>query len=232
MGVKYNTELFDLLKDLTSINNQVIIEREEGNVLVRRADVESTIAYQLKAPGEYFEFDNEKVGFYNYVEFYQSLKALSNTPELEIEEKRIVFKDNNSKGEYSLSDPESLQKSPKSINFKDPDVKMNLASADLGDLIKWISLTNAKKAQIYGSGNKLTIKIFSQIHDNNFEKTFDVERLNESDEEIDFVIFSDTFEKLPSKRDYTMEIRAQGFVKISLVDENIKLDVFTGRVKS
>ncbi len=60
--VQYNSELFDLVKDLTSINTQVIFEKdEEGNVVVRRADSESTIAYELRAPREYFDFNENGV---------------------------------------------------------------------------------------------------------------------------------------------------------------------------
>jgi len=93
-----------------------------------------------------------------------------------------------------------------------------------------INLIKPKKAQITTKGNKATIKIFNNLHDNTFEKTFKVDNI--TDKEIDFVIFSDTFDQFPMKRNYVFEIKENGFVKISLVDENMSLDVYTARIKS
>jgi len=230
--VQYNAELFDLLKDLTSIDTNVVFEKDDkGNIVVRRADSESTIAYQLKAPKDYFDFDEEQIAFYNYPEFYQYLKAFAQ-PEMSIGEKKITIVDGNSKTEYLLSNPETIQAGPKTINFKDPDVRINLSAMELDELLKMIGLINSKKAQVIGNGESITIKVFNNLHDNTFEKTFKVENLSKFKEDIDFVMFSDTFKNLPPKRDYVVEIKAQGFIKISLVDEKISLDIFTGRVKN
>jgi len=38
--VNYKSELFDILKDLTSINNSVVFEKEEDRIIVRRSDTE------------------------------------------------------------------------------------------------------------------------------------------------------------------------------------------------
>jgi len=230
--VQYNAKLFDLLKDLTSINTNVVFEKDDkGNIVVRRADSESTIAYQLKAPKDYFDFDEEQIAFYNYPEFYQYFKAFTQ-PEMSIDEKKVRLVEGNSKTEYLLSNPETIPAGPKSINFKDPDVGINLSAAELDDLLKMIGLINSKKAQVFGNGNSITIKVFNNLHDNTFEKTFKVENLSKIKEDIDFVMFSDTFKNLPPKRDYVIEIKAQGFIKISLVDEKVSLDIFTGRVKN
>jgi len=230
--VQYNSELFDLLKDLTSINTQVVFEKdEEGKISVKRADSESTIAYQLKAPANYFEFEADQLAFYNYPEFYQYFKALGE-PELSINQKSITLKEGSSKTNYLLSNPESIPDGPKSINFKDPDVRIELSAEDLDELLKMIGLINSKKAEVTGNGEELTIKVFNNLHSNTFEKKFKAENLSEFNGEIDFVMFSTTFSNLPSKRNYVIEIKSQGFIKISLVDENIKLDIYTGRVKS
>lgn len=229
--VQYNIELFDLLKDLTAINANVVFEKDEdGSILVKRTDSATTIAYQLKAPIEYFEFKEEQIAFYNYPEFYQYFKALG-SPEMTISTNKITLIEGNSKTGYLLSNPESIPAGPKSINFKDADVKINLSSAELDELLKMISLINSKKTQVVGNGSSITFKVFNNVHDNTFEKTFVAENLSNLKDEIDFVMFSDTFKNLPPKRDYTIEIKAQGFIKISLVDTKISLDIYAGRVK-
>lgn len=229
--VQYNSELFDLLKDLTSINTQVIFEKDsDGNVLVRRADSESTIAYQLVAPKHYFDFQYDQIAFYNYPEFYNYFKALGE-PEIDIDQKSVILKSGSSKGSYLLSNPESIAAGPKSINFKDPDIRLRISSEELDELLKMIGLINSKKTQVFGDGKKITFKVFNNLHDNTFEKSFDIENLTNFDDEIDFIMFSDTFKNLPAKRDYVIEVKSQGFVRISLVDDNVSLDIYTGRVK-
>lgn len=229
--IDYKIELFDLLKDLTSINTQIVFEKEEDNIIVKRADSESTIAYKLSVSKDYFDFEDDQVAFYDYTNFYQYIKAFQN-PELFIDQKNLVIKSNNSKVSYLLSNPESIPAGPKSINFTSPDIRFNLTSADLNELLQMIGLINAKKAQLIGNGEKITIKIFNSLHENSFEKEFTVENLTKSNVDIDFVMFSDTFANLPGKRNYVVEIKSAGFTKISLEDKNIQLDIFTGRVKS
>jgi hypothetical protein len=230
--IKYSVELFDILKDLSSINQNVVFQKnDEGQIIIRRADSESTIAYELRAPSDFFDFGNDTVAFYNYPEFYQYFKALGE-PEMAISENKITLIVGNSKTGYLLSNPETISEGPKSINFKDPDVKINLSSAELDELLKMIGLINSKKTQVIGNGESITFKVFHNLHDNTFEKTFKVENLSDFKEEIDFVMFSETFKNLPPKRDYTIEIKSQGFIKISLVDEKIGLDIYTGRVKN
>ena len=229
--LQYNAELFDLLKDLTSIDSSVIFEKDDENIVVRRSDSESTIAYQLKAPKDFFDFGDDQVAFYAYLDFYQFLKSFTD-PEISIDGKKILIKGESSKTEYILSNPESIPNGPKTINFKDPDVRINLSSAELDELLRMIGLINSKKTQIIGNGDKITFKVFNNLHDNTFEKTFKVENLSNLKEDIDFVMFSDTFKNLPPKRDYVIEIKSQGFIKISLVDDKINLDIFTGRVKN
>jgi hypothetical protein len=229
-AVAYKSELFDVLKDLTAINNQVIFEKQDDKVMIRRSDAESTIAYQLLAPKEYFAFDEEKLAFYNYMEFYQYFRAI-NTPEIFIDGAKIFIKSGSAKVDYILSNPESIQAGPKSINFKSPDIKFCLSSADHDELMKMINLIKPKKAQITSNGENVKVKLFNNLHDNTFEKTFDIENVSKNKDEIDFVIFSETFENIPLKRDYTIEIKKEGFIKISLVDENLSLDIYTGKIK-
>jgi hypothetical protein len=230
--VEYNSEIFDLVKNLTLINSSIIFEKdEEGNVVVRRSDREQTVAYQLVAPNSYFDFDNEFIAFYEFIEFYNYFKAFTTKPEIYVDDLKLVMKNEGSKTDYLLSNPEVIDKGPKSINFTNPDIKFKINSSDLDEFIRMNGLIKPRKAKIFGNSEKITIKLFNNLHDNTFEKTFNVESFGDIDEEIDFVIFSDTLTYLPIKNDYSIEIKKQGFVKISLLDKNIKLDIYTGKVK-
>ena len=238
--VDYNIKLFDLIKDLTSITNQVVFEvgldddgNENDTIIVRRADAEATIAYMLSAPKECFDI-KDSVAFYNYTDFYNYLKLIG-TPDLGFAENNtLVLQGTNSKIEYVLSNPEGIKAGPKAINFKNPDIKFHLSSEDLDTIIKGISLIEPKKAKITSDGKTVSVKIFSnlQLHDNTFEKTFEVTEPTELDDPIEFVIFSSTFQNIPLKRDYNIEIQSRGFLKVSLIDDELSLGIFTGQVGS
>lgn len=234
--IKYNPELFDILRSLVSISNSVIIKKENNEIVIRKADADVTIAYNLIAPEDFFNFpvNNDDVTFYNYTEFYQYLKSFSN-PEIYIDNKKITLKENNSKIDYTLSNPESFDKKiPKSPNFGEADITFKLSHTDHDEIIKMITLIKPKRARIVGDSKKVTISIFNQNHDNSFEKVFDVINAAES-QEVDFLIFSDTFNHIPTKRDYSMNIKSSGqaaYLKVSLLNSDMKLDIYTGKVKS
>lgn len=230
--VRYNPEFFDILKDLVSISNSVIIKKEENKIVVRRTDIDVTIAYSLKAPIDYFDFPstNCDVTFYNYGEFYQYFKSF-NSPDIYIDNKKITLKENNSKIDYILSNPESFEKkSPKEPNFGNSDVSFKLLPKDHDEIIKMITLIKPKKARITSdSSKKVNVTIFNELHDNTFNKTFDVEM---GSADFDFFIFSDTFLHIPPKREYSVNIKTSGFIKFSLLNNSMNLDIFTGKIKS
>jgi hypothetical protein len=235
--VEFKQEIFDVVKDLSLINNSVIFSKsEEGDkILVKRKDIEQTIAYILEVPVDYFNFHTSDIAFYNYNEFYQYLKAFDN-PELKVDENKIYMLENNSKIDYILSDKESIAKegSINNVKFLNPDISIKLSSTDLDEIVKMNSLIRAKKAKLYGNlKDGISIKIFNNQHENSFEKTFAAEKIAEDfDGKVDFTIFSDMFTKIPQKRNYLIEIKKEGYIKISLIDENIKLSVYTGFVKN
>lgn len=233
MSIKYNSGLFDIVKDLTLINNSIIFNKSESSVIIKRRDPEKTIAYILEVPEEYFDFTGEEVAIYNYNEFYQFFKAF-NKPEILIDNAKIYLTEKNAKIDYMLANSEALAKEGvvKNINFTDPDFKIKISSVDLDEIVKMNALIKAKKAKITSTEKTISIRIFNTLHENSFEKEFEFENLTGTKDNIDFTIFSESFTKIPQKRDYVIEIKKEGFIKFQLIDEKIKLNVFTGFVKS
>lgn len=239
--IEYKEELFNIVKDLSLINNSIIFIKSEdkSKVLVKRRDIEQSIAYILEVPVSYFNFETEDVSFYNYNEFYQYINAFDN-PEIKMDNNKIYIYENNSKVNYILSDKESLAKEGilNNIKFENSVVKFNLSSSELDEIVKMSSLIRAKKAKIIVEGNTITVRVYSNQHENSFEKIFTKAELLDKNnnpivfsESIEFIIFSDIFNKIPQKKNYTVEIKKEGFIKIKLVDENINLSVYTGGVR-
>lgn len=229
--IEFHREVFDLVNDLCQINKSVIFEKENDNIIIKQMDAEKTIAYVLEAPKEYFNFGDDNIAFYNFPEFYQFFRTVENG-DLYKEENIIKLSNKNSKINYLLSNPESIGVTSKKPNLNDLDLRFLLTSNDLSEIIKMDSLIKAKRAQIYGNDSNITIKIHNDLCDNSFEKTYVIENLSGYTESFDFEIFSEHFSKLPSRKDYIVEIKRTGFVKFMLVnDNNLNLNIYTGSVK-
>lgn len=228
--IEYRKELFDIVNDLSQINNSVIFEKEDDKVVIKTVDAEKTIAYVLEAPKSFFDFEEEQIAFYNYNEFYQFFRAVE-AAEMKKTDKTITLCGHNSKISYLLSNPESIDSSSKRPSYANSDLKFNLPAYDLSEIIKMNSLIKAKRAKIYGDGKSINIRLYNDLHDNFFEKSYVVENLSGDEKEFNFAIFSEHFEKLPPKKDYVVEIKRTGFVKFALANNDINLNIYTGYVK-
>ena len=229
--IEYQREILDLVKDLTEINNSVIFEKDNNKVVVKRADAEVTLAYILEAPAKFLNYGDDQIAFYNYSEFYQFFNAFD-SPELKRVKNKLIISESNSKIEYLLSNPESITPGPKRIQFDSPDIKFVLNSSDLDEITKMNALISAKKAKIIGDTKSISVIIYNSLHENSFEKKFKIENLTGFKDNFEFVISSDLFSKVPQKKDYISEIKKEGFVKMSLNNEKIGLNIFTGYVQS
>jgi hypothetical protein len=219
-------EYFDLINELSTINKSIIFNREEDKISVKRKDQEKSIAYTLVCDKECFDID-ESIGFYDFVEFYRFLKAID-SPEIKKGDNRFILTKENSKLNYLFSNIEAIDEGPKEIKFPDYDYKFLLTKDALYELVKMHNNIKSKVASLSHKDGIITVKFFKDEFDNSFVKTFDAEVKN--NEEFDFSINSDLFEKLP-KRDYTVYIKNPGYIKIKLNHETFDLNIYTSRLK-
>lgn len=232
--IEYKPEFLDLVKDLTQISMSVIFEKNEtgDSVVAKRRDSEKVWSYILKAPIDYFKFDNKEVSFYKYMEFYQFFKSM-NSPKMKIDGQNIYLISDKSRIEYNLVNTEAIKDAGKDsgrfnkLNFDNPDFKFAFTTSNHDEIVKMLSLIKAERVRIHGNNKEINFKIFSQKHQDIFETHFEIENLTGFTDDIDFVILSDTFLKIPPKRNYSVEVKKDGFIKFHLIDTNISLDIFT-----
>lgn len=227
-AISYNKDLFDFVSNLMSINNSIAFERVGDRVVVRKSDKNRTLPYILSVPSEYFDIE-ETVAFYKYDHFYKFLSTLKD-PNLTIKEDKMVISGKGIRVNYMLSDPEGIINGPKKVDFDDWDVRFALTKEDLEEIVKINSLVKGTKAKISCQGNKVLVTIYSNGSDNSFEKEFEAERISDDDNDFEFVILSNRFESLPSKRDYTMDISSKNFIRLSLIHEEIEFNLYSGDV--
>lgn len=232
-NVSYKEEIFELVHELRLIENAVIFDKDEKeeNVFVKRINAEKNMAYILKAPISYFDFSGSRIAFYNFEEFYQFFKFM-NRPEIKMDDTKIVMLKDNSKMNYMLSNPDVVKPNIKNVGFVDPQLSFKLTSERLEKITGLMSPIKPKRAKIEWDGERIAVTVFSKEHNNNYVDFFDADILQDDKEKFDFLIFFDTFTKLPAKKNYTVEIKSDGWSKYSLIGGDIQLDIYAGKAVS
>jgi hypothetical protein len=224
--LKFNKEFLDLVNRLTTINTQIIFEKENDKVLVSRFNPAKSIAYQLRVPKESFDFAEDKIAMYNYPGFYQ-LFSVCKTPVINQTENTLIIADGKSKINYLLSNLENIQVGPKKNTFADPTVSFDFTEEEMKNIRKMISLIQADYVKFIIKDNNLTVKLFNNSHDNSYEK--EIELKTKATENFEMIINSEVFTIIP-ENPYTIDIKKEGVIRISYVKDNIDLKIYTAEI--
>jgi hypothetical protein len=239
MDIEYRPELLNLVSDLTKITPEVIIGYSEKDdcVCISKADANELLAYILKAPKEFFDY-KETIGFYEFPEFYGRFKTFK-APIISIDGSQILMHENGGRMGYKLSNVEPLKKGPTVVEFGDPEYEFELSKDSLMSIVKACNLLQADIAYFTCDRQGVSIKLTCDMNSNQteeldmYEKSFELIEVDEdvtSEEPIKFKIFSDIFEKLPPRRDYILRIAPPGYITVTLKDENMELNIYTGNI--
>jgi hypothetical protein len=232
VDIKFNAGYLELIKNLTSISPGIIFVRDEETkkIVVARTNKGRSIFFKVEAPEDYFTFSGDKVAFYNFGEFYQLIGAFG-ASKLSQTDNKIVIESAIGRINYVLSAPETLSKSPTKVNITDPDIVFNLSAENLAELKKINSLMNAKYANITNVSSAVTFKLFNNVHDNSFDKTYTPEIVSKNSEDFNFPVYSEIFSKIPSGINYKVSLFKKGFVFFSCIKDDVDFLAVTSRVK-
>ena len=238
--LQFNPTVLEVISTLTKINQSVIIWRDEKDIRISMADGERLIIYSMHVPHEYFDIE-DSIAFYNYTEFYQFYKSISDSS-LVVGEEEILIGGSDSKLKYYLSPVEKINiasddkpMSPKSINFSGHGYEFPLTKKTLAEIKKMVSMlgvTNINFAKNVGDKH-IIIKAYNHSAEIDFEKFVPIKQVTDKDDGFNFDIIADHIERLPVVYDYNVSIKSSGGIKFSAVmsDENITLDIITARRK-
>jgi len=234
--VEYNKDMLSLLNDLSAINESVIINKNDKKLSVQRANNARSIAYRLSMESSVFNFSGDQVSFYKFPEFFQLLSCFD-SPELHQTDDKLVISKDKCKINYLLSDPETLTKSPKQIQFDNPQVEFKLSTADIKELKKMIGLLTAKNTKFTCAKNKVDITCYNSGHDNSFSKSYPTDKCTK---DLSFAISSDVFPVIP-EGDYVIELMEKplpnskdgktiSIVRFTLQKKDTALEIFTAQL--
>lgn len=222
--IEYNKEVLSLLNDLCSINESIIIKRNEDKLVIQRMNNARSVAYEMIIEPSAFNYKGDVLAFYKFPEFYQLLSCFD-TPSISHSNEKLIISKDKSKINYLLSDAETLMKGPSKIKFADPEASFEVSSVQLKELKKMIGLLVAKNVKISCSDGEVDMTLYNNSHDNSFKKTYEAT----STEEFEYPIASDIFTLIPDG-DYTIEIMKAGAVCFTLKHKDISLRIITTQI--
>lgn len=234
MSIKYNPEFIQLISELSQVNKKIIIEKDEINqkVKVSRKNEEKYMAYILEAPYDCFDIP-EKIGIYDYPDFFRCFKIITNPKLAKVENKLAMVSADGSQFNYILANPETLKTGAKKVNYTNPGYEFKLTRDMLAEINQAQNQVKPRYALFNCTNDGVTMDLFSlkENQESSFRKKFETNILDGADPDgCEFKIYADVFEKIP-KRDYVVTIQAPGHVRISLVDDVMDLNIYTGRTK-
>lgn len=227
--IKYSAELLDTVSKLTGINKSVIFEKNEDevNLKILNSDADTSVAYVLEAPIEYFEFEGDEVCLYNYQEFY-SLLTFFEDPTISQDDYDLTIIQDKSKIDFRLTEKTQINtgRSFREVKFGEADVEFTMDDKFVSKIKKLCAgdKINATFITFKANGDgTLTYRLKNETLPNAFEETLDV--TDNLEEDFDITIKSESFNKLPIAT-YTVGLKEAGLIEFKQVREdeiNLKL---------
>jgi hypothetical protein len=227
--ISFNKETLSLIKDLTVICNSIVISKQGDNITISQSNNSQSLGYILTCNKDNFNFDGEKIAFYDFREFYQLLDVFQN-PMLKQDGRFIKMTDSTTKINYLLTDEETIQSGPEELDFGDVDSSVAIEASTIIEIRRMLSACFSQsnpgvdvKCKVSAKKDKIIMTFQKEEFDNSFERTFECE----NEKEFEFVLSADMFTDVP-KGNYTIDFYSIGMARMTLKNENIKVEIFTG----
>lgn len=214
--VKHSPAFIEAISELTAVNKTVVIEKNDDDTEVKilGRDADKSTAYVLKAPIDYFNFDQDSICMYNYQEFFSLYSVLENA-ELELDDSNIIISEDKTEINFRLTDEDDINKGDNfsGVNFSDPDVELEMDSTFITKIKSLISASkiDANFITFMANGDgTLTYRLKHSRLPNTFEQTLDV--TDNSEEDFKITVTRESFSKIPTA-DYTVGLKEEGLIE-------------------
>jgi len=228
--IDYNHTTLSLINELSIVNPSMVLDKEDGNVVIKSSSSDRSVAYIFTAPEDHFEFEGDECAFYNYGEFYKLFSVMDH-PSIKQNGSDLVMSKDRSTMKYRLSKSEIIPRGFNSVEFEDADVEVRLSAEYLKKLYTFVSnsMLNANRLKLKGEGKELTLTLENSKSPNSFSEVIDLE--NEVNEDFEFVISTSIFQNLPSNLDFTFSAKEEGIVEFKLITETgVTLELYTAEL--
>lgn len=232
--IAYNKTVLQLISELSVINPQVIIKRNDdtGRIDISCANTTRTTIYRLSAPLKAFEFEDDCIAFYNFQDFYKFLDAagVASLYQDERDPSLLVIDGETGKLRYNISNPDVIKDGPKKVPFENPAAGFTLQAATLVNLTKMVNLVKSENTMLTFDGETVNMKLYNNVHKNSYDT--DLSLTNTVDEAFTMTILNEIYKLLPSGYDYSVEVIREGLIRFTLISEaDISVEIFTAETE-
>jgi hypothetical protein len=187
-----------VLKNFSKINPSILIQ--EGNVL-KTMSTNKTIMAKATVTTTF----PRRCAIYDLDKFLSAF-SLYNDPELDFEEKRISFSDNDKNGHCTYADESTITKAPdKELTLPSIDASFRLTNSNLKDIERALGILSVPDIVVVGNG--FDISIMAADTKNPSCDTFSI-KIGTTDRTFRVVFKSENIKIIPG--DYDVEISARG----------------------
>lgn len=230
--VKITKEYFDIVKQISDLNSEILFVKENDKVVVRQKN-EYQIVVVLETQVENFDFPAEELAVYNFRNLYSFYKDFK--PEsVELKDNKIVLKRGKAKINYILSERDIIEKSTFSkLNIdQDPVTSFSIGEDEFKEISKMISNVGAKSIKLRGNEKTILVKVFNEDeeNDNSFEKEFVLD--SQIENSFDLNIKPEFFQMVPPLP-YLFRIYDRGdkgfLFNLNYSNDIFKLDLYVSK---
>jgi hypothetical protein len=199
--MKIDSGTIQVLKNFAKINPSILIT--EGNV-IKTMSAGKTIMAKAVVPTAF----PRRCAIYNLDKFLSSF-SLYNEPELEFEEKKVRFFDNNRSGHCTYADESTITKAPeKELVLPSVDASFRLTHDNLKDIEKALGILAVPEIVIVGDGSDISIQAADTKNPSG--DTYSI-KIGTTDKTFRAIFKSENIKIIPG--DYDVEISAKGISK-------------------
>lgn len=230
-NIEFDEIGFEIINSLTSVNNSVLFEKNNGRVEVKSASVDKSIAYIFSAPETTFDFKEDSIAFYDYRSFYSLIKLFDNAV-LSGDDTNIFIKSGKRKATFRLSDKDLVKKTFNGINTAGVDAELRL---DVETLKKIRSIAthpsvNADRIKMDIVDGDLLYTVYNTKYTaNKIEDTLPINNLSKERFSVNLSVVD--FIKIPLAN-YTVNFYEAGVVNFSMDrDDEITVQVYIAEME-
>jgi len=223
--INYNKKTLGLINQLMGVTRQLTIEKTENKKQIKiiTKNASDSVAYNLFAPVEDFQFEGEDISFYDFSEFH-NLFSVYESPELFQSEDKFLIQKGKSKTKYNFADKEALDNEYDYIAFNEAHAEFALSSDDFKSLQKMSKLIHSEFLKLNVTSNQITVQLFADPTQPTHEETFELKNNVGKDWEI--VVSKDILDVAPDN-DYIIQLRTEGIIKfIYNTEQPISLELY------
>lgn len=196
--MKLTNELTNILKNFSTINPSLFFKAGD---YVATISPSKTIMAKAKLP----ETNEKPFAIYDLSRFL-SVMSLFSDPKIEISDKCMTISQDNRRINYYFADPSLIMSPPdKDIKIPTPEVRFNISSPMLNELLKAQSVLSLPEIAIVGQDGKCMVRAVDSKNSTSDNYSLDV---GETSDTFNLVIKAENLKLMPS--DYEVEVSSKG----------------------